>query len=250
MHEIERRGRVAIARMGHGKANALDAEFCRETGALFRGFEADPAAAFVLTGTGGIFSAGVDLVRLRDGGPPAASAFVGDLEFLYGSLLRVGRPVVAAVNGHAVAGGCVLVQACDWRVMAEGRGTIGVPELRVGVPFPPVVFEILRAAVAPSVLRALVYLGRTPGPAEALAQGLVDEVCPAGVLLDRAVEAAERLASVPAASFAIAKRQYFEGALRTASGEPAVPSREVAVAWADPAVQRSIEGFVRETLKR
>jgi enoyl-CoA hydratase len=158
--------------------------------------------------------------------------------------------VVAAVNGHAVAGGCILVQACDWRVMADGPGTIGVPELRVGVPFPPVVFEILRAAVAPPVLRGLVYLGGAPGPVAAREAGLVDEVCPPEALLDRAADAAGRLASVPAVSFAIAKRQRLEGALRAASGEPAVEAREVAAAWAHPAVQASIAGFVARTLRK
>jgi enoyl-CoA hydratase/carnithine racemase len=250
MHRIERRGRVAVVRMEHGKANALDSAFCRGMGELFRGFEADPAAAFVLTGTGGIFSAGVDLVRLRDGGPSGASAFTADLEFLYGALAKVPKPVVAAVNGHAVAGGCILVQGCDWRVMAEGKGTIGVPELRVGVPFPPVVFELMRAAVAPPVLRSLVYLGGTRGPADALAAGLVDEVCPAGTLLDRAVEVAERLASVPPVSFAIAKRQLLERVLRTVDGSEPVGSKEIAAAWADPAVQASIREFVRKTLER
>ena len=200
----ERRGRVGILRMEHGKASALDLEFCNALAERFRGLAADPAAAFVLTGTGGIFSAGVDLLRLRDGGEEYVRAFVAALEPLFAAQVRAPKPIVAAVNGHALAGGCILALGCDRRLMAEGKGTIGVAELRVGVPFPPVALEIVRAAAAPAVFRALVLTGEPRSAADALRDGLVDALCPPDSLLDRAVEEAERLAAIPPVSFAIA----------------------------------------------
>ena len=178
MIELERRGHIGILRMAHGKASALDLEFCRALDERFRGLAADPAAAFVLTGTGGIFSAGVDLPRLRDGGEADIAEFLAAMEPMFAALVRAPKPVVAAVNGHAIAGGCILALGCDRRLMAQGRGTIGVAELKVGVPFPPVAIEIVRAAVAPAVFRALALTGEARGAADALRDGLVDAVVP------------------------------------------------------------------------
>ncbi|HEU4395050.1 MAG TPA: enoyl-CoA hydratase/isomerase family protein [Planctomycetota bacterium] len=246
---FERRGRVGILRMEHGKASALDLEFCNALGSRFRGLAADPAAAFVLTGTGGIFSAGVDLLRLRDGGEAYVRAFVAALEPLFAAQVRAPKPIVAAVNGHAIAGGCILALGCDRRLMAEGKGTMGVAELRVGVPFPPIALEIVRAAAAPAVFRSLVLTGEPRSAADALRDGLVDALCPPDSLLDRAVEEAERLAAIPPVSFAIAKRQAFEGVLR-ALGDAPVRSDEVRAAWIDPSVRDAVAAFVRKTLGR
>jgi enoyl-CoA hydratase len=247
--ELERRGRIGILRMRHGKASALDLEFCRALGERFRGLAADPAAAFVLTGTGGIFSAGVDLPRLRDGGEAQVAEFLAAMEPMFAALVRAPKPIVAAVNGHAIAGGCILALGCDRRLMAEGKGTIGVAELRVGVPFPPVAIEIVRAAVAPAVFRALVLTGEARGAADALREGIVDAVVPAEALLDRAVAEAERLAAIPPVSFAIAKRQILEGVLR-AMGDAPVPAEEVRAAWVEPSVRAALAEFVRRTLRK
>ena len=249
MIEIERRGRVAMLRMAHGKASALDLEFCRALGERFRGLAADPAAAFVLTGTGGIFSAGVDLPRLRDGRDADLREFLEAMEGMFGALVRVPKPVVAAVNGHAIAGGCLLALGCDRRLLAEGRATMGVSELRVGVPFPPVALEILRAATAPAAFRSLVLLGEARGTEAALRDGLADESCPPEALPDRAAAEAERLAAIPPVAFALAKRQLFEGVLRTLGDAPA-SSAEVRAAWAAPEVRRAVAAFVERTLRR
>jgi len=250
MHEMERRGEVAVVRMAHGKANAFDLEFCRGLRNLFRELRSDPARAVVLTGSGSIFSAGVDLLRLRDGGAAYATEFVREIDALFAEVVRFPRPVVAAVNGHAVAGGCVLAQACDHRILAEGPGTMGVPELRVGVPYPPVAFALMRAAVGPSALARVVYGGETFGTAEALALGLVDETCPPGALYDRAMEVAGRLAAIPRPSFEITKRQVRDSVLRAAAGDAPVRIEETTAAWNHPEVRAALAEYVRRTLKK
>ena len=100
------------------------------------------------------------------------------------------KPMVAAINGHAIAGGCILAAACDHRIMVEGNGRIGIPELAVGVPFPALPLQIMSARLADGALRDLVFTGRTVQIDEAMALGLIDEKCPAGMLLDRAQEVA------------------------------------------------------------
>src|SRR5262249_10864255 len=122
------------------------------------------------------------------------------------ALFTFPKPVIAAVNGHAIAGGCIIALSCDIRLMAEGRGTIGVPELLVGVPFPTVPMEIVRFAVPRQKLQSLIYTGRTLSASDALAAGLVDELVAPDALPTRAHELARQLAQIPAATYRLTKQ--------------------------------------------
>jgi enoyl-CoA hydratase/carnithine racemase len=104
------------------------------------------------------------------------------------ALFNCSLPVVAAVNEHAVAGGCILVCACGHRVMNAGHGRIGVTELLVGLPFPVTALEILRFAVGTHRLPELTLYGRTYPAAEAVGLGLVDQAMAGAPVLARATE--------------------------------------------------------------
>lgn len=203
---VERRGRIATLRMRHGKANALDLELCDSLLDALDQVERDGAEAVVLTGAGAIFSAGVDLRQVLDGGAPYVRRLLPLLRSAFERLAFFARPVVAAVNGHAIAGGFVLAAAADQAVMVADRGSVGVPELQVGVPFPLVALELVRLRVGGVEAARLVYRATTIGPAEALARGVVDELVGPDNLLDRAADVAAELASAGAA-FALAKQQ-------------------------------------------
>lgn len=209
-------GGVAVLRLAHGPVNAMDLELCEALAARCR--EAASARAVVLTGAGRAFSAGVDLHRVLDGGTSYVERFLPALAEAFRALFSLEVPVVAAVNGHAIAGGCVLAAAADVTLMAGGPGGIGVPEIRVGVPFPRIALEILRAKAGDVAARKLVLGARTHPPAEAAALGLVDEVVEPGALAERAIETALEMAdAVPADTFALTKAQLHRDALdRTA----------------------------------
>ena len=125
---------ILTLRLAHGKASALDVElldaFLQELDGV-----AEDVRAVILTGSGSIFSAGVDLFRLTQEGADYARHFLPLLSRFVRTLFAFPLPVVAAANGHAIAGGGVIVLAADARLMAEGAGRIGVPELLVGCPF-------------------------------------------------------------------------------------------------------------------
>ena len=206
MIELEYDDDVAIVRMAHGPVNALDVELCEAVAAQFRALATDPARAVVLTGSGKAFSAGADLRRYVDEGEPYARRFVPALDDLFRSVFECGKPVVAAVNGHAIAGGCVLAACADMTVMSGGR--IGVPELVVGVPFPRVAVEVLRFAVGDLTARRLMFGAQTFPVEQAVALGLADVVRSAESLVPAAVERARFMAtSVPADTFALTKAQ-------------------------------------------
>jgi enoyl-CoA hydratase len=156
-------------------------------------------------------------------------------------------PVVSAVNGHAVAGGALVAWCGDLRVMAEGKARIGVPELRVGVPFPAVAVEIMRFATGGRGLQALAYVGRTLAPDEALAAGLVDEITAPDALGERAAALAASLAAVPRASFEITKRALRRPAVEALRHEGATIDAEVLATWRLPSTFDTIRAYLDRT---
>lgn len=250
MFRVEQRGAVAVVEMAHGKANAVDMDLCRGTVEQFAALRASPAGAVVLTGSGSIFSAGVDLLRVLEVGAAYVRPFLKALDDLLEALFLFPKPLVAAVNGHAIAGGCMIACAADRRLMARGNGRVGVPELLVGVGFPVVPLEVLRFAVSPEHFAEMVYSGATYPPEEALRRGLVDEIVEPAELLPRAIAEAERMAAIPAAAFELTKMQMREPALETMRRRRAQLDARIAEYWTAPATLDAIRSYVERTLKK
>lgn len=250
MIHLERRNTVTVLRLEHGKVSALDSELLGTLVDRLTEIEQAPYGPIVLTGTGTSFSAGVDLWRVLKEGDAYLDNFLPTITTALTRLFTVPRPVVAAVNGHAIAGGCVLVCACDYRIMAEGSGVIGVPELRVGVPFPGAAIEILRFATGGADLQQLVYLGRNYAAAEARELRLIDEVVAPDALLARACEVAEGLAAIPPRTFQLNKRQLRQASLDRIAWHASVTDTEFAQAWADPAIQAAVRAYMEATVRR
>ena len=245
MLDVSAHGGVTVVRMRHGKANAMDAELCDALAARLETLGDSP---MVLTGEGGIFSAGVDLLRVLDTAPEYLKALIPALDRLFEAAFFHPGPLVAAINGHAIAGGCVLAAAADHRVMARGDGRMGVPELLVGVPFPSSALEIMRFATPADRLPALLYSGRTFAPDAALEVGLIDVLADREKLLDEALAAAEALAALPPAAFRLTKRQLREPALARIRDGQARFDPTVAELWSSPDARARIRDYVARTL--
>ena len=250
MIELSHRGGIAIVRMIHGKANALDIELCDAIAAQFEALRGSDTRAVVLTGQGAMFSAGVDLIRLSEGGAAYVRRFLPALHRLYDTVFFFPKPLVAAVNGHAIAGGCVLQRCADRRIAALGGGRIGVTELLVGVPFPPLAFEVMRFATPPAFFAETILTGATYPADVALARRMVDELAEPTALLDRAVAAAETLAALPPATFALTKRQLRQpmaDAMERHGARVAAASEEI---WTAPETIDHIRDYVSKTFKK
>jgi enoyl-CoA hydratase len=247
---LERRGAVALLQMKDGKANTFDLGFLRDLGAAFDEARLHDGRAVVLTGSGAIFSGGVDLFQVLDGGHRYVAELLPLLRKTLEMVFDFPLPVVAALNGHALAGGCILALACDHRVAADRAMKLGIPELVAGVPFIYIGIEIARSALAEGALRDLVYSGRALGLEEALRAGMVDEIVPADRVLERAVEVAEELARIPGVSFGITKHQLRLSALdRCARLGTAADDRTVQ-AWSAPETHAALRSYLERILGR
>lgn len=250
MIERTEHGTIAVLRLAHGKASTLDVELCRGLIGALASEMHGPSRAVVLTGTGAIFSAGVDLLRVTHGGVPYLRTFLPLLSTCLRQWFGFPKPVVAAVNGHAIAGGCLLAACADHRVMTTGTGTIGVPELHVGVPFPSAALEVLRFLLPPHRLQEVLYTGTGFAADAALARGLVDELCAPEHVLARALAVAAHFASVPAAAFALTKRAVRLPALERIAWHEALLEREIAATWENAATLEFLRGYVARTLRK
>jgi enoyl-CoA hydratase len=250
MIEAKRESDVTILQLAHGKANALDLELCDAIAARFTELRTGSERAIVLTGQGRMFSAGVDLPRLAAGGADYVRRFLRSLHCLYDTVFHHPKPVVAAVNGHAIAGGCVLACCADKRIAAREAGLIGVTELLVGVPFPAMAFEVMRFATAPQYLADVILSGATFASDEALRRGLVDEVVEPDQLIERALAAAHALAALPSDTFAMTKRQIRQPVTgRMASDGPRVDALAEEI-WTSADTLTHVRDFIARTLKK
>jgi enoyl-CoA hydratase len=240
--------KVVTLRLAHGKASALDLELADNLALAINELSSSDAGAVILTGTGSIFSAGVDLFRVVNEGPDYVKRFFPALAHLILELFAFPKPLVVAVNGHAIAGGCIFTLAGDYRLMATGNGRIGMPELLVGVPFPASVLEVIRFAVPSQHLQALIYTGRTVVPDEALRLGLVDEVT--DDLPTRAAAVAAQLASLPSEAFQLAKRQLRDKAISRAKHFSHELDDAALEAWCSPATHLRIRDYLDKTIRK
>jgi enoyl-CoA hydratase/carnithine racemase len=248
--ELTDRDGVAVLQMADGKANTMSIESCEALTERFEEIRLSSARAVVLTGTGSIFSAGVDLVRLLDGGRPYIHKFLPALNAMLAAVFTHPKPVVAAINGHAIAGGCVLACAADRRLMGRESGRIGVTELIVGVPFPTVAMEIMRCAVAPQHFEEIIFGAATYAPADAVGRGLVNELVAAEDLAGRAEAAARALAALPPAAFALSKRQTRQPALERLETVGRSIDATVEEIWTAPETLERIRDYVTRTWKK
>jgi enoyl-CoA hydratase len=227
MIEVHDAGPVRVLTLASGKVNALDVELLTDLGDAVRAASTAGARALVLTGAGTVFSAGVDLRRVVAGGSAYTDQLIPALGAGFTTLFAFPGSTVAAINGAAIAGGCVLASACDRRLITPDA-PIGASELRVGVPFPAAALEILRYACGDHAEEVMLD-GRLHRGADALARRLADTLV-AGDVLGAAIDVAADLATIPAGAYENTKMQL-RAPILARIGAAATVDDQVRAAW-------------------
>jgi enoyl-CoA hydratase/carnithine racemase len=187
-------------------ANALAPDLLAEGAEVVERLRAEAPAAVVITGSGAFFSGGVDLKLTPTLPEDEQRGMVTGINRLFCDWFGFPRPVVAAVNGHAVAGGLILALCADRRIGARGA-TYGLTEVRVGAPYPAAALGVVRAELEPRAVRELVLGGELIDADKALELGALDELREPAEVLDRSLSVARELAALPTATYETVKAQ-------------------------------------------
>jgi len=248
MIKLRRTDTTAIIELARGKGNALDTSFLEEIRATFAGLRDDLPRGVVLTAEGNIFCAGLDLLTLaeidRDGLVALVSALVATMREIF----SFPRPVVAAINGHAMAGGALLSLACDQRLMVMGEGKWGLTEAQMGLVVPASLVEMTRYSLPRPVLEKLLYGGQAYPAFKVREMGVLDDLVEHADLLSEAEAVIEAWTPVPAAFGDIKAR--LKGPTLAAMDLVADRDQEFVDRWFSPAVRQRIQAAVARLTDR
>ncbi len=203
-HRIDVREGVTEITLQRGKVNALDLASIEFVTKAFSSI--DPDTPVMITGHGSAFCAGVDTAYFGALGAPGRRAFILAISRMVHAICSFPGPVVAAVNGHALGGGFVLMLCADFRIATRSEAArFGMPEAKAGIPFPIGPVEVIRHELPPPLLRHMA-MSSAIVPGEALfARDVIDALVPEEDVLASARKAAQELAAQPA--FGPVKRQ-------------------------------------------
>ncbi|MEM7454846.1 MAG: enoyl-CoA hydratase-related protein [Planctomycetota bacterium] len=246
MFEITEQDNITIVKMCHGKVNAMDIEFCDQMISTLHEF-GEQRRPLVLTGNRAVFSAGVDLKRLIDETETYLDEFLDKMSEMFLTMFEYPAPTVAAINGAAIAGGCILASGCDYRIISPA-GRIGIPELRIGVALPIVAIEIMRFVAAPQKFQQMISIGATWTGDGAVEAGLADETCDRKDQLELAVQKAGELATIPKEVYRVCKQQMRAPSVRNMVENLKQFGGENRQLWHDPENQAVVRAYVEERL--
>ncbi len=215
MIEITKHGHVFVLTMNAGE-NRFNRHSVDALNAALDEVEATtgPAALVTTGGTEKFYSNGLDLDWMMGDGKDEAQAMVSDVIRIFGRVMASGVPSVAAMNGHAFAGGGMLAMAHDFRVMRRDRGYFCLPEVDLGLPLADGMAAVLGAKLPNDVFRELLLTGARIGGEQCLHYKIVDEVADGNQVLARAIERAEALSGKHRGAYAALKRNMYDAAIK------------------------------------
>lgn len=246
-YELQQREGLGVLRLQAGSANALN---YRVLEALAEGLKQAQAAklkGLVLTGYDRFFSAGLDLIEVYDYNRKQMARFLEDFDVALQKLFGMPMPIVAAINGAATAGGCILALACDYRVIAESGAVVGLNEIRLGLPLPAAALEIARYALATHHYALVFYNGKMFDAHEAHRLGLVHEVAAPERLLEQAWQRLHEFTDHPGEPHATLKTTLRGSALERMIKSAGAMREAFLDAWFNPEARKTI-GEIREKL--
>ncbi len=243
-------GAIRQLRLDRPPVNALSPELIVGLKKAIQAAPGDDARALVLSGAPGRFSGGLDVPLLLGLDRPAMAALWREFYALLGAIAASTIPIVAAITGHAPAGGTVLALFCDWRVMAEGDYRVGLNEVPVGIPLPPVIMAGLRRLVGPRQAERLAVSGGLFSPHEALALGLVDELVAPERVADRGVGWCQSLLALPAEAMTLTRRLARADLVSIFEDDLEPELQRVIAGWWSPETQRTLRALVERLRKK
>lgn len=209
---VEFKDNVSILKLQRRVTNALDLEFLNEIQTNLNDLENDPEVrAIVFTSANDkFFCIGFDLPHLIELEKDGVKTFYTTYNELCLNLFTLPKPIIAAINGHTIAGGCILALCCDYRFISEGRKLMGLNEIKLGLPVPYPGDRILHQIVGPQYAKEIIEIGDFYPPEDSLEMGMVDQVFPSDQVLPQSIERAKLLGNYPSHAYRMIKQNRVE----------------------------------------
>jgi len=244
MLETLRHEAIHEIRLARPPVNALDPTLVRALRDAITQAPREGARGIVLSGREGMFSAGLDVPALLQLPRDELRVFWIDFFGLCGDLACSPIPTVAAITGHAPAGGAVLAIMCDYRVMADGSFLIGLNETQVGLPVPERIQAVLRRLVGAYRAERLLVAGAMLEAADAKTVGFVDELVATGLVVPRAIAWLDELLRLPPTAMSETRRLARADLAAIFADETAFPVDHILDAWFAPEAQSVLTALV------
>jgi 3,2-trans-enoyl-CoA isomerase len=243
--------RLALITLNRGKSNALNGEMITElTDMLYNIANDDNIGGVIITGRDNFFSAGLDLIELYNYNEEEAKSFWKLFLNFTAKITAFSKPLVAAINGHAPAGGCVLALACDARIMAEGKFIIGLNEVPVGIIVPESIFELYSFWLGKAHASRSLLEGRLFSPEEALQIGLIDEMVNPASIMTAAERKIRKYMSLEPNTWQQSKLNIRRELIAATSADQSATLETMLAQWWSPATRSILKMIIDNLQKR
>ena len=204
--QVSKDGEIATVTLSRGKVNALNEPMVEELTKSFEDLAIDnEVRSIIFTGSGKFFSFGFDVPEFLNYSKSDFIIYLEKFTNFYTYLFLFPKPIVAALNGHTIAGGCMLATACDFRLMVTGKAKISLNEITFGAPVLAGSVEMLKYCVGSRNAQSILYSGAMYSAEEAIQLGLVDQVSSEDALTEDARKVAQELAQKDSSAFRCTK---------------------------------------------
>jgi enoyl-CoA hydratase/carnithine racemase len=240
---LDRDGSIAIARLNHGVTNPIDEELITQLTQMIQKVknQADIHSLVISSANEKFFSIGFDIPHLIDKSESEFGIFFRQFNQMCLDLLMLPKPTIAAITGHATAGGYILALCCDYRYLAQGKKLIGLNEIKLGVPVPYVADCVLRNLVGFRTAREVMDMGEFYLPEASLAFGLVDFLYPLDQVLPKSIAKASQLGAMEQIPFASIKHNRNEGMVREIRVEIVDREQSFLACWYSEAARKHLK---------
>ncbi|MFI5451138.1 enoyl-CoA hydratase/isomerase family protein [Pedobacter sp. UC225_61] len=249
--EVTIKDRLAIISLNRPKSNSLNQEMVIELTDMLNNIEMDQTIGGVLiTGKEHFFSAGLDLIELYNYNEEEAKSFWHLFLNFVAKITSFNKPLVAAINGHSPAGGCVIALACDARVMAEGKYIIGLNEVPVGIIVPNSIFSLYSFWLGKADATRSLLEGKLFNPEEALAIGLVDELVKPESILTAAERRARKYMAYERNTWSQSKLNIRRELIESTSADQSADLEIMLKQWWSPSTRAILKTIIDSLQKK
>lgn len=243
--------RLAFITLDRGKSNSLNGEMISELGDMLKNIAADAnVGGAIITGTSHFFSAGLDLIELYNYNEQEAKDFWNIFLKFVANITAFPKPLIAAINGHSPAGGCVIALACDGRVMAEGKYIIGLNEVPVGIIVPNSIFELYSFWLGKANATRSLLEGKLFNPEEAKTVGLVDEVVPMESIITAAERKARKYMAFETNTWSQSKLNIRKSLIEATSADQSADLERMLAQWWSPSTRAILKTIIDGLTKK